>query len=110
MQIFCHSTEVDVDLLNFQYDMSMGGQTVCCHLTVHPSIVHRQDILTFFSWDISRLHFQSRQKPMDVQPVSTVVPTFEDLSAISCTSTIWTYVHIYYYEGREGYTRPRANR
>ena len=38
-------TEVDVDLLNFQYDMSMAGQTVCCHLTVHPSIVHRQDIL-----------------------------------------------------------------
>ena len=30
-----------------------------CHLTIHPILVHRSDVSTFFSWDISQLHFRS---------------------------------------------------
>ena len=40
-------TEVDVDLLHFQYDVSVGSQIVWCHVTVHSSVVHRQDVAIF---------------------------------------------------------------
>ena len=62
--------------------MSIGNQNVCCHLTIHPFL------LTFFCWDISRLHsglYENWTNADGHQPVFTVSD-----SQFSVTSaTLW---------------------